>query len=99
MKICGASIVKITNPSKIMICSNAPEATEAAQFNNKILSAIPSFVKLGNKKHSFALATFFKVSLMLLRDGQPAIEILSILGRKLLRRLKYRQITSLFWLV
>lgn len=52
--------MKITNPSKIMICSNAPEATEAAQFNNKIPSAIPSFVKLGNKKHSFALVTFFQ---------------------------------------
>lgn len=48
LKICGASIVKITNPSKIMIYSDPPEATEAAQFNNKILSAIPSFVKLGN---------------------------------------------------
>lgn len=43
-----------------MICSSAPAATEAAQFNNKILSAIPSFVKLGNKKHSFSLVTFFQ---------------------------------------
>lgn len=50
---------EITNPSKIMICSDPPEATEAAQFNNKILSAIPSFVKLGNKNHSFALVAFF----------------------------------------
>lgn len=59
LKICGASIVKITNPSKIMICSDPPEATEAAQFNNKILSAISSFVKLGNKNQSFALVACF----------------------------------------
>lgn len=53
--------MKITNPSKIMICSNGPEATEAAQFNNKILSAIPSFLILGKKKiHSFAMVTFFQ---------------------------------------
>lgn len=45
-----------------MICSDPPEATEAAQFNNKILSAIPSFVKLGNKNHSFALVAFFFLS-------------------------------------
>lgn len=82
-----------------MICSNAPEATEAAQFNNKILSAIPSFVILGNKKNSFAMVTFFKVNLMLLPDGQPEIEILNILGTKLWFRLRGRQITSLFRLV
>lgn len=75
--------MKITNPSKIMICSDPPEATEAAQFNNKILSAIPSFVKLGNKNHSFALVAFFKGNLMLLSDGQPEIEIPSLAGRKL----------------
>lgn len=76
--------MKITNPSKIMICSDPPEATEAAQFNNKILSAIPSFVKLGNKNHSFSLwFLFLKGNLMLLSDGQPEIEILSLAGRKL----------------
>lgn len=66
--------MKIINPSKIMICSYGSEATEAAQFNNKILSAIPSFLILGNKIHSFAMVTFFKVNLMLLPDGQPEIE-------------------------
>lgn len=78
--------MKSTNPSKIMICSDPPEATEAAQFNNKILSAILSFVKLGNKNHSFSLVAFFfffKVNLRLLSDGQPETEILNLAGRKL----------------
>lgn len=42
-----------------MICSNATEAAEAAQFNNKILSAISSFLKLGNKKNTALLWLLF----------------------------------------
>lgn len=59
LKMYVASIVRITNPCKIMFFSNAAEATEAVQFNNKILSAIPSCVRLRNKKHSFAMVTLF----------------------------------------
>lgn len=94
MKICGTSIVKITNPSKIMICSSAPAATEAAQFNNKILSAIPSFVELGNKKHSFSLVTFFQSEFdVIARWSATEIENLNTLKRKLRHRHRSRKMT------